>query len=536
MTGVYCRVSTAKQGKDGYSLGQQEERGKAFAVSIGDNYEIYMEAKSGKKLEELNEWRRLEQDITDGKTNRVWIIDGKRLSRKLLHSLQMLETFEKYSIEFYIDGKQIDFENSSDVMMYQIIQSVAEKDGKDIVTKGTAGLHACMDAGNLVYPRLYGYEFQFDPQGKRVVVTVPDQVRAIRRIFDLYVNEGLSLRQVCFQVNREGYLAWSGKPFENSKMRRTLTQLEYIGRTRDSRGEIIKSNIYERIINDELFEQAQKLMVDTPGRSLAKKANHLCSNVLKCSKCGTGYYYHKMVKWLYYVHHNYGQPCDQLPKSVNSYLLDRIFTYIFLQGMLDYRTAEELYEKQRAQFKREKSRIEKDIEQLTQRISEEKARKERYLDAIADGTISRGDVAERIRTINKNLEIWQDQKRDFEKSIRQKKKDYRALLVEFSADNAWTFLKAPVNNQRKMLKRIIKSATIEGRLITVDLITGKQFRFDSKEPTFYKKITSRKVKSLKTAIEDFHKILAMEEITTRAIAEDSPELLVKGMRQIAGKG
>jgi len=44
------------------------------------------------------------------------------------------------------------------------------------------------------------------------------------------------------------------------------------------------------------------------------------------------------------------------------------------------------------------------------------------------------------------------------------------------------------------------------------------------------------MKSLKTAIEDFHKILAMEEITTRAIAEDSPELLVKGMRQVAGKG
>ena len=189
-----------------------------------------------------------------------------------------------------------------------------------------------------------------------------------------------------------------------------------------------------------------------------------------------------------------------------------------------------------AQFKREKSRIEKDIEQLTQTITEEKKKKERYLDAIADETISKSDVAERITTINKNLEVWQDQKMDFEKSIRQKKKNHRALLVEFSADNAWTFLRANINNQRKMLKRIIKSATIEGRLITVDLITGKKFSFDSKDRGFDKKATSRRMKSLKTAIEDFHKILALEEITSRAIAEDSPELLIKGMKQLAGKG
>jgi len=64
----------------------------------------------------------------------------------------------------------------------------------------------------------------------------------------------------------------------------------------------------------------------------------------------------------------------------------------------------------------------------------------------------------------------------------------------------------------------------------------KRFSFDSKDHGFNKKATSRRMKSLKTAVEEFHKILALEEITNRAIAEDSPELIVNGMRQLAGKG
>ena len=53
---------------------------------------------------------------------------------------------------------------------------------------------------------------------------------------------------------------------------------------------------------------------------------------------------------------------------------------------------------------------------------------------------------------------------------------------------------------------------------------------------FTKKTTPRRVKSLKTIVEDFHEVHAVEVFKDKAIAEDSFELLVKGMKKIAGKG
>ena len=106
MVGIYCRVSTKGQEKDGYSLDTQEEKGRDFASSLGEDCEVYREALSGKRLENREVWWHLSDDIKAGIIDKVWIIDGDRLARKQLDSLIMIKFLDEQGTEFYVDGKK----------------------------------------------------------------------------------------------------------------------------------------------------------------------------------------------------------------------------------------------------------------------------------------------------------------------------------------------------------------------------------------------------------------------------------------------
>jgi len=74
VTGIYIRVSTEDQAKDGFSIHAQREKLTKYAeANDWDIFDYYVDdGISGKNLEDRPEITRLLKDVEDGKINNIW--------------------------------------------------------------------------------------------------------------------------------------------------------------------------------------------------------------------------------------------------------------------------------------------------------------------------------------------------------------------------------------------------------------------------------------------------------------------------------
>ena len=483
MVAIYARVSTKKQEKDGYSLPEQVRLGTVFADGRGDSCQSYVEARSGKHLKNRTEWRRLETDIEAGQIKTVWIMDNDRLARDQLDSQLMLRFMKDHDIEFWVGSKCIDFNNSDDMMVFQVTQAISEKTGKDIVRKSTIGIHASKDAGDWANVRLYGYERVFDEKGKAHWVTVKEQVAALRRMFALYV-EGMSIRQITARLEKEGYQSWAGGTLKPANVNRALKNPRYVGMIPNTRGELVKSNVYEPVIDRRTWETARKRVLLNPSRSFRVTANHLVSGVLRCARCGKSFYHHErsLINGQRrndesYLHDSHGVKCGQHPARLSSRWLGLLFQVIYMISIRDTRSIAKLYAEESKKITRRGEQIERDGQRIEGRITELSKKKQRLVSAIANGAIAEEDAGGEIRKINAEVIKLERAKIESRRELTFKQDRTELLLREFSAQSFYKFTdeKSTDRERRDMLRRIIETAVIEGRQITVKVVSGKMF-------------------------------------------------------------
>ena len=430
-------------------------------------------------MENREVWWHLSDDIKAGTIDKVWIIDGDRLARKQLDSLIMLKFLEEQGIEFYANGKKIDFSNPDDVMVFQITQAVAERTGADIIRKSMRGIRRSIDNGTWAVNRLYGYERQFEPDGSVKWVVVPEQAEAIRRMFELYL-EGMSLNQVTKSLNKQGYRSWGGGYFEVSRINRTLKQPKYAGFSYNMKGELIESKVYEPIISKEIWRKASELVKMNPSRSFRKKADHISTGIIKCGKCGEPFHYHSRghvgQKMGYYEHHQNGvKECDQLPVSIRDYFLDLLLSTLYLMTIQDQESVKKLYEEEQRKLEQEKGQIDHHIVRLEKRETELNVQKKRLIQSIRKGIIRDSDVADDMREINAELRTLAKDREEYMKSVRESQERYEILIAKFGADNLMKFADGTNFLKREMLRVLVEKATITDRQIAIKMATGQTF-------------------------------------------------------------
>lgn len=134
-----------------------------------------------------------------------------------------------------------------------------------------------------------------------VPVVVPEEAAVVRMIFDKYVNERLSLLEICRHLNSLGLKTSHGKDFERRSLTYILQNISYTGKTRWNRTEnesnrikpedewIIADGKHPAIISDELYTAAQERFKSeyTPKyRKPSTSVTHYLGGLLKCSACG----------------------------------------------------------------------------------------------------------------------------------------------------------------------------------------------------------------------------------------------------------
>ena len=200
--GLYMRVSTEDQARDGFSLPEQKERLEAYCkLNDFEIIDYYEDAGiSAKKGNYRPEWERLKEDIKSRKINTMIALKQDRITRSIYdweNILSFLEENEAY-LDFVYDD--INTTTSNGRMISRIMMSVSQNEIERTSERTKVGLAGAIKQGHIPARAPLGYKhidkkLVPDPLTKDIVI----------RIYNLYF-EGKSYYNIATIFNEEQVL------------------------------------------------------------------------------------------------------------------------------------------------------------------------------------------------------------------------------------------------------------------------------------------------------------------------------------------
>lgn len=184
MVGIYVRVSSEQQ-VEGISLDVQKQIGINWCNSNNKEYKIFEDAgKSGGSITKRDGYQDLIEEIISGYIDEIWVRDLWRLNRENKNSIDLrLICFDK-KVKIYEDGKLYDFNNSENVLMYDMFNSIGEYYRKYSGKMSVMSRKRMLSDGKYILGSvLFGYELV---NGRLRIVD--KEVEIIKFVYDLMDN------------------------------------------------------------------------------------------------------------------------------------------------------------------------------------------------------------------------------------------------------------------------------------------------------------------------------------------------------------
>ena len=279
--GLYMRVSTEDQAREGFSLPEQKERLESFCKFKG--YEIidyYQDAGiSAKTGNHRPEFERLKDDIKAKKINTIVALKLDRITRSI-YDWENLMTFLDEN-DAYLDcvNDEINTTSANGKMISRLLMSVSQNEIERTSERTKIGLAGAIKSGHIPHVAPLGYKHE----DKRLVIDYSTKDIVVR-IFDLYYN-GYSYQKISNLFNEEKVL---GK--DNWRDSTIVTILEneiYKGdfiHGKRTKHPTYYEDVVEPIISKEMWEDCQ-VQKKKNSRSYKRTLTYLYLQKLKCPKC-----------------------------------------------------------------------------------------------------------------------------------------------------------------------------------------------------------------------------------------------------------
>ena len=279
--GLYMRVSTEDQAREGFSLPEQKERLESFCKFKG--YEIidyYQDAGiSAKTGNHRPEFERLKDDIKTKKLNTIVALKLDRITRSI-YDWENLMTFLDEN-DAYLDcvNDEINTTSANGKMISRLLMSVSQNEIERTSERTKIGLAGAIKSGHIPHVAPLGYKHE----DKRLVIDYSTKDIVVR-IFDLYYN-GYSYQKISNLFNEEKVL---GK--DNWRDSTIVTILEneiYKGdfvHGKRTKNPTYYEDVVEPIISKEMWADCQ-IQKKKNSRSYKRTLTYLYLQKLKCPKC-----------------------------------------------------------------------------------------------------------------------------------------------------------------------------------------------------------------------------------------------------------
>lgn len=279
--GLYMRVSTEDQAREGFSLPEQKERLETFCKFKG--YEIidyYQDAGiSAKTGNHRPEFERLKDDIRAKKINTIVALKLDRITRSI-YDWENLITFLDEN-DAYLDcaNDEINTTTANGKMISRLLMSVIQNEIERTSERTKIGLAGAIKSGHIPHIAPLGYKHE----NKKLVIDYSTKDIVIR-IFELY-SEGYSYQKISNLFNEEQVLEKTN--WRDSTIVTILENEIYKGdfvHGKRTKNPIYYENVVEPIISKELWEDCQ-VQKKRNSRSYQRTLTYLYLQKLKCPKC-----------------------------------------------------------------------------------------------------------------------------------------------------------------------------------------------------------------------------------------------------------
>lgn len=282
IAGLYIRVSTEDQAREGFSLPEQEKRLRAMCEYKGYQvYKVYedagISAKTGNKRPAFDE---LLQDIKDKKCNTIVVLKLDRLTRSVYDWENILKFLEENNAYLDCANDDINTTNANGKMISRILTSVSQQEIERTSERTKIGLSGAIKAGHIPHKSPLGYV-------RKNKTLVPDLTTkdVVIRIFEMY-HSGLSYKKISNILNEEKVLDKTN--WYDTTILKILQNEVYKGdfvHGKRTKKPTYYTDVIEPIISKELWEECQ-VQKKKNSRSYQRTLTYLFLQKLKCPKCG----------------------------------------------------------------------------------------------------------------------------------------------------------------------------------------------------------------------------------------------------------
>lgn len=226
MTGIYARQSVDK--KDSISIDGQIDLCRKEAAD--SDIEVYSDKGfSGANMNRPS-FKRLMQDIENGKIDKVVVYRLDRISRSLLDFAGMIDTFKKNNVTFISCSEKFDTSTPIGNAMLSIIMVFAQLERETIqqrirdnyYQRGKKGMY-------LGGPPPYGFDKEkIEYENIHTSVLVPnEEIKNVKTMYALY-NSGMSLGMIAKELNKCEIPSPNGRNWSSLAVSRTLKSPVYV--------------------------------------------------------------------------------------------------------------------------------------------------------------------------------------------------------------------------------------------------------------------------------------------------------------------
>lgn len=279
--GIYVRVSTEEQAKEGYSISGQMQKLKAFCISQSWKVAgVYADEGVSAKDMERPELKRMLKDIENKEVNCVLVYKLDRLTRSVFDLYKMLETFDQYDCKFKSATEVYDTTTAMGRMFITIVAALAQWERENMGERMAFGKKEKARQGKWTSSHVpFGFYLNRETD---ILYTNEEEAIIVRKVFNMYKKVGMN--QIARYLNNNKLYTRAGNKWSDNTIMKMLRNPAYCGYV--YWGGETHEGLHEPIISEKEFEEAKKISEKrnkAPGRSVSSP--YIFSTKLKCPNC-----------------------------------------------------------------------------------------------------------------------------------------------------------------------------------------------------------------------------------------------------------
>ena len=286
IAGIYIRVSTEDQAREGFSLGEQEEKLRQLCkYKDFEIFKVYKDAGiSAKNMKDRPAFQQMLEDMKAGKLNYIVAYKLDRVTRSVRDLEVLISTLEQYHCYLICDRDDVNTSTANGGFFVRMLTVLSQLEIEIVSERTKFGLNGAIKAGHIPGKVPLGYYRDIDKTLK-VDVTTKD---IVLRLFELYF-EGKSYQTISNILNDEKILSPNNKKWCDSTIDRIINNKIYIGDYERYKYDTDKEtelfvDVVPPIITRAMWEEVQK-QKEKNQRSYCRNIVYIFFQKLVCPTC-----------------------------------------------------------------------------------------------------------------------------------------------------------------------------------------------------------------------------------------------------------